>query len=98
MSAGSRCSALVLPNALCVSLCAWRQSVQRQPVCQPAEVPCRALVTARTLAAADRSQGQTTSQDRVRPSSDNRSLPANNPSPVHTPWKVSFLETNVGAS
>jgi hypothetical protein len=40
-----------------------------------ADVPCRAAVTARTLA-----------------------TPPNNPSPLRTPWKVSFLERNTGAS
>jgi hypothetical protein len=32
--------------ALCVPLCARRHCVQRQPVCQPADVPWRVLVTA----------------------------------------------------
>jgi hypothetical protein len=54
-SSGSRCCALALPNARWVRACARRQSVQRQPLCQPADVPCSALVTARTLAGLYRS-------------------------------------------
>jgi hypothetical protein len=56
----SRFCALALPNARCVSLCARRHRVQRHPLCQPVDVPCCAVVTARTLAAAHRSPGQTT--------------------------------------
>jgi GDP-D-mannose 3', 5'-epimerase len=37
-------------HARCVSLCARRHGVHRQPVCQPAEVPCSALVIVGTLA------------------------------------------------
>jgi hypothetical protein len=50
MSVGRRSCALARFQILCVSLCAPRHSVQRQPVCQPADVPWPALVTPRTLA------------------------------------------------
>jgi hypothetical protein len=52
-SIGSRSCALARHHVPWASLCARRHCVQRQPVCQPADVPCRA--TARTLAAAHRS-------------------------------------------
>jgi hypothetical protein len=45
----SRFCALALPNAFWVSACAALHGVQRHPACQPADVPCLASVTARTL-------------------------------------------------
>jgi hypothetical protein len=62
VSTGCRLCARALPNALCVSLCARGHWVQRQPLCQPAELPWCAVLTARTLAAAHRSPGQTSDQ------------------------------------